>query len=88
MSNSVLVKYDSDHILYYFDGMRPWVHYVPVSRDNDVEAVIDLEARDPEPFATIAAAGRRFAARYLTRAAVVEYMRLLLIFYAQSLSKA
>ena len=83
LSNSVLLKYDSDDILYYFDGMRPWVHYVPVTSDSDVEKIIDLEARNPARFEQIAAAGRKFAMTYLTRDRVYEYTKILLMLYAE-----
>jgi hypothetical protein len=86
MSNSVLLKYHSDNVLYYFDGMQPWIHYVPVMEDRDVQATIDLEAREPTSFARIAAAGQKFASTYLSRSAIVEYTRALLLLYADSLS--
>jgi hypothetical protein len=83
LSNSVLLKYDSDDILYYFGGMQPWVHYVPVTHDNDVEKIIDLEARNPARFEQIAAAGQKFAMTYLTRDRVYEYTKILLMLYAE-----
>ena len=30
-SNSVLVKYESRHQLYYFSGLQPWAHFLPVT---------------------------------------------------------
>jgi hypothetical protein len=86
LSNSVLLKYNSESILYYFEGMQPWVHYVPVTDDSDVENIIDLEASNPALFKESAEAGRRFAMTYLTRAAVFEYARMLLMLYAESFS--
>lgn len=87
-SNSVLLKYDSDEVLYYFGALQPWVHYVPVTTDSDVEAIMDMELLDPEFFRAIAESGRRFASTYLSRVAVYEYTKALLTFYANSLSGA
>jgi hypothetical protein len=85
-SNSVLLKYDSNHVLYYFGGLQPWLHYVPVADDSDVEKILDLESRDPAFFEQIAAAGRRFARTYLNRPATQRYTATLLQLYAAALS--
>lgn len=84
-SNSVLLKYASEDLLYYFDGLQPWIHYAPVASDADVEAIMDMEAQSPELFKEIALAGRGFVSAYLSRAAVYEYTRALLLYYKQSL---
>ncbi len=86
LSNSVLLKYNSDNILFYFDGIQQWVHYVPITDDDDVESIIDMEARDPALFKQVAAAGRRFVRTYLSRSAVLEYTKMLLMLYGQSFS--
>jgi len=86
MSNSVLLKYDSNDVLYYFDGLQPWAHYVPVTDDRDVDGIINFEARNAERFEQIAAAGRAFALTYLNRDSVFEYTRALLMLYAESMS--
>jgi hypothetical protein len=83
-SNSVLLKYHSDHVLYYFGALQPWLHYVPVSADSDIEKILDLEARDPAFFEQVAAAGRRFARTYLSRPATQRYTAALLQLYAAS----
>ncbi len=86
LSNSVLLKYDSDNTMYYFDSMQRWVHFVPVTDDGDVENIIDMEACEPVLFRQIAANGRKFVSTYLNRAAVFEYTRKLLILYGESFS--
>ncbi len=87
-SNSVLLKYASDQVLYYFGGLQPWVHYVPIAEDGDVERVVEMEARDPEMFARIAANGRAFAQTYLSADAARRYTAMLLHAYAESFSDA
>jgi hypothetical protein len=86
-SNSVLLKYDSDHVLYYFGGLQPWLHYVPVAADADVDKILDLEVRDPALFEQIATAGRRFARTYLNRPATQRYTAMLLQLYAAALAE-
>jgi hypothetical protein len=85
-SHSVLLKYDSQSVLYYFGGLQPWVHYVPVTQDSEVEALVDLDARDPERFARIAENGRHFAQTYLTADAARRYAAMLLQLYENAFS--
>ena len=82
-SGSVLLKSDSPHRLFYFDGLRPFEHYVPVNDLNEVEAVIaDLESGRLSA-AAITAAANRFFRELLTRPAVEAYTRRLLERYAE-----
>jgi hypothetical protein len=83
-SNSVLLKYNSPHLLYYFGGLQPWLHYVPVAQDREVEGIIALAALYPERFRRIAENGRSFVQRYLNEDAVHRYTAILLQLYARS----
>ncbi len=85
-SNSVLLKYDSDDLLYYFRHLQPWLHYVPVQRDADIEQILDMEQNAPMAFENIAEAGRRFAETYLSRDAVHAYTAELFSIYAAGFS--
>lgn len=80
-SNSVLLKYASDHVLYYFGGMRPWLHYIPVSCDEEVVALVEAERARPGLFQTLATQGRQFAQTYLNRYQVMRYTAFLLQMY-------
>jgi tetratricopeptide (TPR) repeat protein len=80
-SNSVLLKYDSPHSLYYFPGLCPWVHYIPISDDEDVRRIIEAERRRPGLFAHIAAAGKAFADAYVARQSTMQYTAWLLQLY-------
>lgn len=82
-SNSVLVKYASASLLYYMHGLEPWVHFLPVRRDDDVLDIIAHAGRTFERDAVIAEAGRAFAVRHFSRAAVTGYMAALLRGYAE-----
>jgi hypothetical protein len=83
-SNSVLLKYNSPHLLYYFGGLQPWQHYIPISEDREVEGVIALETLYPERFKRIAENGRAFAEKFLNAAAVQRYTAIVLQLYARS----
>jgi hypothetical protein len=82
-SNSVLMKYDSEHVLYYFGGLTPWVHYAPIARDEDVEHVMRWAEKAPALFASIAEQGRLFALEYLTQERAIEYTVALLRAYEE-----
>jgi hypothetical protein len=86
-SNSVLLKYQSEQTLYYFDGLVPHVHYVPIATHQDVLDVLAAERIEPGRFYPVAEAGRVFASQYLTRARATEYMARLLTGYAQMLGE-
>ncbi len=87
-SRSVLLKYGSDRQLYYFYGLVPWEHYVPIDEDGDVLAVLSSAREQPKRFRDISAAGQRFARSFLTREAVECYMATLLQVYADMLSES
>ncbi|NJM92799.1 MAG: hypothetical protein HC861_09405 [Rhodospirillaceae bacterium] len=80
-SNSVLVKYDSPHRLYYFDGLERGVHYVEVAHHAEVEAVLDDLVADPGRYAELAKRSKDFHDTYLTKAAILEYTGLLIRAY-------
>ena len=77
-SNSVLLKYDSNYELYYFKGLQPWIHYIPIRNHSDIEEIVISERRRPGLFEPIARNGREFADRYLTERAGVQYTAALL----------
>ena len=87
-SRSVLLKYASNRQLYYFYGLIPWRHYVPIDTDEDVLNVLSLAREEPALFRRISAAGQQFARSFLTRQAVEDYMATLLRVYAGMLSDA
>jgi hypothetical protein len=87
-SNSVLLKYKSEDLLYYFRHLQPWLHYVPVDRDSDIDAILDMEQASPGLFESIAENGRQFAAAYLSRDAVFAYAVELFTTYAQCFTNA
>ncbi|HEX4111545.1 MAG TPA: glycosyl transferase family 90 [Stellaceae bacterium] len=82
-SNSALIKYDSPHQLFYFSSLEPWRHFIPVSRDEDVPAIVEQECRDPGHFASIAEQSKVFAMEQLSRKNIYAYMAALIRGYAE-----
>lgn len=80
-SNSVLLKYDSPHQLYYFDAMVPWHHYIPIQRDSDVLRAVEMSAEYPDAFHSITRRAKQFANRFLTKSQVMRYTAHLLMAY-------
>lgn len=79
--NQVLAKYASPHRLFYFHGLAPWRHYVPINEHGDV---LDLVADATDAFElhhAIAEASRRFAQDFLSRRSMLAYSALLLSAY-------
>ena len=81
-SNSALLKYESRERLYYFHGLKPWKHFIPISEDGDVTKVIAEELTCPGVFRSIACDGRDFASQFLNEEAIATYSALLLIKYS------
>ena len=73
-------------MLYYFGGLQPWQHFVPVHADSDVAWIMAQEKHDPAPFERIASNGRDFAKTYLSRSSAQLYTALLLQLYAKNFS--
>jgi hypothetical protein len=86
-SNCVPLRYPPALRLHYFSALQPWLQYVPVDQDEDVEAILAIEQAQPGFFAPVAAAGRAFVQRLLTRAAAVRYTGELLQMYARCLTE-
>jgi hypothetical protein len=80
-SNSVLVKYKSQHMLYYFDALIPSVHYLEVEDDEEVLRIIQAEKVRPGLFASVARAGTDLAYQLLNERAVRSYARKVLRLY-------
>jgi hypothetical protein len=86
-SNSVLLKYDSPYTLYWYDGLLPWFHYIPITTDADVERAIRLECQEPGILEFIARNGTHFYESYLTEEHVIDYTARLLKEYENTFFK-
>lgn len=81
-SNSVLLKYDSPNMLYYFSGLIPWYNFIPIQNDKDILRIIELERLYPGYFESVATNGRDFYNANLQRERVFEYVALLIKGYS------
>lgn len=81
-SNSVLVKYKSNSVLYYFSGMQDRKHFVSIERDDQVEDLLDEFELNPVVFHDIAQRSKEFYDTFLVKESVVEYMGRLLAGYS------
>ena len=77
-SKSVLMMYDSNNHLYYFDGLIPWTHYIPIVEDLNILRVLEDSDRFEEVHSEIAKRSRVFAQQILTRHAILSYTARLL----------
>ncbi len=87
LSHCTLLRYASDYELFYFKGLEPWIHFVPIACDADVEAVVADSAENPGRYARLAREGRRFFRRHLRRAPCRRYVAALLQGYVEMLDE-
>ena len=83
-SSSVLLKFDSPNNLYYFAGLQPYSHYLPVACEQDILTYIELEKSHPHYFSKIASNGQRFFEEYLNRESASYYFSRLLSLYERT----
>jgi hypothetical protein len=72
-SNSVLVKYRSPFVLYYFPGLIAGQHFLQVDDDPDVLALIGRERDQPGLYRSVADQGRQFFDTFLSAQASIAY---------------
>lgn len=85
-SNSVPLKFESKHVLHYFNELAPYKEYLPVYDPSQVIDFLRTEQAQPGYFESIARNGQQFADRYLTREALTTYTGMLLTAYASVFS--
>lgn len=81
-SNCVPLIYHSPHMMHYFNHLVPWLHYVPIGSDPEVESILELERRYPGFFEYVARAGTSFFENYLTKERIMHYTASLIRLYA------
>lgn len=83
-SNSVIIKIDSDEIQWYYNGLRPHVHYIPAAVDcSDLLDVLAWARNNDERAEEISKNAQRFAEKNLHRADMLYYIYLVLRRYAE-----
>lgn len=82
-SRSVLLKFSSPNLLYYFRGLEPWHHYIIVDTTADIERVINDDLGQHSRFVRIADNANEFSDRFLSFDPVHWYGAKLLMRYAR-----
>ena len=77
-SRSCLIKLNSENILFYFPGLAPWTHFIPIVDETDLERLAPLLVRPDYPSDAICDAANTFCRDSLSREAVVGYTAALL----------
>lgn len=87
-SQSVLMKYKSDSMLYYFSALHPWEHYIPIDNDAEVADYLLQEKENPGLFQEIAYNSQRFQQEYLSRQCVISYTKAAFEIYENFINSA
>jgi hypothetical protein len=87
-SNSVLLKYHSDSVLFYFRALQPMVHFIPTRSDAETLALVKRHRFDNDLLSDMDAAANDFCDRWLTRPALEAYSAALLRPYPQCIGDA
>jgi len=83
-SECVLFKQSSSSIQWYYRGLQPFVHYIPLQADlNDLPQWILWAQKHDKECRQIADRAHAFARKNLSHEQVLEYLHLLLIEYAK-----
>ena len=72
-SRSCLVKQASDNLLFYFAGLLPWRHFIPVDDEEELARLAPMITRTDFPSEAICDDANAFCRDNLNRAAVVDY---------------
>ena len=83
MSNSVLLKYHSDSVLFFFPLMEPWKHYIPIESDREVVEVVQTELKNPGNYKTISDNAKDLIKQSLNFYEIYKYTSLLINEYSK-----
>jgi hypothetical protein len=83
-SNCVILKQDSDSIQWYYRGLQPYVHYIPVKADmSNLVDQIRWARENDEQARAISQQAQGFAQNNISNMRVLQYFYLLLHEYAK-----
>ncbi len=86
LSNSVLLKVQSDWIQWYYKALKNDHHFIEIKSDlSNLQTVIEFLRENDSVAETIALKGQRCGAELFSREAVYKYMHLLLTEYSKKL---
>lgn len=84
LSNSMPLKVTSDFKQWYYDGLEPYKHYVPVASDvSDIVEKIHWAIANDDAAYYIAMESQQFAMQYLHEDSIYSYLYHLLLAYSE-----
>jgi hypothetical protein len=84
LSGPAVVRQESFHHEYWYDDMKPWVHYIPVREDlADLEETLEKALTDEAMLANVSAAARSFVLKHLSPANIRGYWNDVLTLYSK-----
>lgn len=83
-SNSLIFKEDSDNIQWYYNELKPYIHYIPVKQGlSDLIEKIRWAREHDEEAQSIAKQAREFACSHITKEASSLYLYYTLLAYSK-----
>ena len=84
LCKSVVLNVNSDWTEFFYNKLKPWIHYVPIAEDfKDAEEIISFLQENDQIANKIALNGFNFIWKHLTLEAVECYWKNLLLKYSQ-----
>lgn len=77
-SGSVILRYPSENKLWFFDQLKPWVHYIPIEKEfciEEIKSKIKWCKQNDEKCREIAENAKKFAKQYLSRDGILNYLQ-------------
>lgn len=83
LSNSLVMKQNSDNVMWFSSRLIPWEHFVPLYNDlRDVKEKVQWARENDGEAKKIADSGRQFALDHLMPEQILEYCYKTLVKYA------
>lgn len=73
-SNSVLLKYLSSRVQFFYGSLIKDLHYIQITEDSEIIKIVQEELSNPGRFESVALAGTEFAKKNLTNEKVDAYL--------------
>ena len=86
MCGSLVLHVGSDWLEFFYPSLEPWIHYVPVQSQDEIEDLMEFLKAHDDIAKSIAAAGQKFIRNHLRMKDVENYWRELLTQYTPKLS--
>lgn len=86
MCGSLVLHVGSDWLEFFYPALKPWIHYVPVQSQDEIEDLMKFLKAHDDIAESIAAEGQKFIRYHLRMKDVENYWRELLTQYSSKLS--